>query len=68
LIEHGVPARRGGLTQDQAAEAVRLYEEGWSSGRLGERFGVSPDTVLIVLRRAGASIRPRRGGPPSGQQ
>jgi transposase len=65
LTEHGVPVRRGGLDQAQAAEAVRLYDEGWSSGRLGERFGVSADTVLTVLRRAGASIRPQRGGPPS---
>jgi AraC-like DNA-binding protein len=65
LAEHGVSVRRGGLDQEQTAEAVRLYEEGWSSGRLGERFGVSADTILTVLRRAGVSIRPRRGGPRS---
>ena len=33
------------------------------SGRLGERFGVSADTVLKSLRRAGVAIRPRQGGP-----
>lgn len=44
LNEHGVPVRRGGLDQERAAEAVRLYDEGWSSGRLGERLGVSADT------------------------
>jgi hypothetical protein len=65
LTEHGVPVRGGGLNQEQAAEAVRLYEAGWSSGRLGEKFDVSADTVLTVLRRAGASIRPRRGGLPN---
>jgi hypothetical protein len=65
LNEHGVPIRRGGLDQQQATEAVRLYEQGWSSGRLSERFGVSADTILTVLRRAGVSIRPRRGGPRS---
>jgi hypothetical protein len=65
LVEHGVSVRRGGLDQEQTAEAVRLYEEGWSSGRLGESFGVSANTVLTVLRRAGASIRSRRGRPPS---
>jgi hypothetical protein len=68
LTEHGVPVRCGGLDHEQAAEAVRLYEEGWSSGRLGERFNVSADTVLTVLRRAGASIRPWRGGPPCQKQ
>jgi hypothetical protein len=65
LAGQGVQVRRGGLDEEQTAEAVRLYEQGWSSGRLGKRFSVSPDTVLTVLRRAGASIRPRRGGPPS---
>jgi len=58
LTEQRVPVRRGGLDQERKAEAVRLYDEGWSSGRLAERFGVSADTVLRVLRRAGASIRP----------
>ena len=65
LTEQGVPIRRGGLDQEQTAEALQLHEEGWSSGRLGEKFDVSADTVLDVLRRAGTSIRPRRGGPPS---
>ena len=63
-----MPVRRGGLNQYQAAGAIRLYKEGWSSGRLGEKFGVSADTVLTVLRRAGVSIRARRGGPPSQKQ
>lgn len=65
LSQQGVRIRRGGLDQQQVAEAVRLYEQGWSSGRLGERLGVSADTVLTVLRRAGVPIKPRRGGPPS---
>jgi hypothetical protein len=65
LAEQGVPIRRGGLHQEQTAEVVQLYEHSSSSGRLGEKFGVGADTVLTVLRRAGASIRPRRGGPPS---
>jgi hypothetical protein len=55
--------RRGGLDQEQAVEAARLYEAGWSSGRLAERFGVSADNVLKVLRRTGVAIRPRQGGP-----
>jgi DNA-binding CsgD family transcriptional regulator len=65
LTEQGVPTRRRGLDQEQTAEALQLYEQGWSSARLGDRFDVSADTVLTLLRRAGTSIRPRRGGPPS---
>jgi DNA-directed RNA polymerase specialized sigma24 family protein len=68
LRRAGVPIRRGGLDHDQVAEAVGLYEAGWSSGRLAERFDVSADSVLKSLRRAAVSIRPRKGGPvPKGQ-
>jgi DNA-binding CsgD family transcriptional regulator len=58
-----VPIRRGGLDQDQADEAARLYQAGWSSGRLAKMFSISADTVLKALRSAGVSIRPRQGGP-----
>lgn len=56
-----VGTRRGGLDQDQVLEAARLYEAGWSSARLAQRFDVSADNVLKVLRTAGVTIRPRRG-------
>jgi hypothetical protein len=59
----GVRTRRGGLDEEQAVEATRLYEAGWSSGKLAERFNVSADNVLEALRDAGVTIRPRRGGP-----
>jgi hypothetical protein len=45
----GVPLRRSGLDTEQTAEAARLYDAGWSSVKLAERFGVSADTVLIAL-------------------
>jgi hypothetical protein len=61
----GVPLRRSGLDTEQTAEAARLYDAGWSSVKLAERFGISADTVLVALRRAAVVIRPRRGGPPS---
>jgi DNA-binding transcriptional regulator LsrR (DeoR family) len=62
-----IAVRRGGLDQKQAIEAARLYEAGWSSGRLAERFKVSADNVLKVLRQAELAIRTRRGGPaPNG--
>jgi hypothetical protein len=60
-----IPLRQGGLDRGQTVEAVRLYEAGWSSGRLAERFDVSADSVLKSLRRAEVAIRPRRGGPAS---
>jgi hypothetical protein len=63
LRRASVRPRRGGLDHEQAVEAARLYETGWSSGGLAERFGVSADNVLKVLRRSGVVIRPRRGGP-----
>jgi DNA-directed RNA polymerase specialized sigma24 family protein len=58
-----IATRQRGLDEEQVQEAADLYEAGWSSGRLAERFDVSADNVLKDLRRAGVSIRPRRGGP-----
>jgi DNA-binding transcriptional regulator LsrR (DeoR family) len=63
LRRAGVRSRRGGLDQEQAVDVARLYEAGWSSGRLAERYSVSSDNVLRTLRAAGVKIRPRRGGP-----
>jgi lambda repressor-like predicted transcriptional regulator len=60
LHERGVVMR--GVGQIDLADAVRLYEQGWSSRQLGEKFGVSANTVLRSLRRTGATIRPPRGG------
>jgi hypothetical protein len=42
----------------RALEAARLYEAGWSSGRLAEQFDVSTGNVLKVLRQAGIPIGP----------
>jgi hypothetical protein len=36
----GVEPRRYGLSDEQVAEACRLYPEGWSLARLGERYNV----------------------------
>ena len=58
-----IATRQRGLDEGQAQQAADLYEAGWSSGRLAERFEVSADNVLKVLRQAGVAIRPRRGGP-----
>ena len=61
LRRAGISSRRS-LDEDQVQEAARLYEAGWSSGRLAQRFDVSADNVLKALRTAGVTIRPRRGG------
>ena len=63
-----VPIRRGGLDPNRAVEAARLYAEGWSCGRLADRFEVSPNSVLRTLRAANVAIRPRRGGPVSSRR
>jgi uncharacterized protein (DUF433 family) len=62
LYRAGVATRRGGLDRQQTMEAALLYDAGWSSGRLAERFGVSADTILKALRVEGVQIRRRRGG------
>jgi DNA-directed RNA polymerase specialized sigma24 family protein len=60
-----VQIRRGGLDARHKAEAVALYEAGWSSGRLAKHLGTSADTVLKALRSANVTLRPRQGGPAS---
>ena len=65
VLDRASVSRRYELTAGQLKEAAQLYEAGWSAARLGERFGVSPDTMLQRLRRFGVAIRPRRGGRPA---
>jgi hypothetical protein len=65
LRRAAVQIRKGGLDDEEMVEVSHLYEAGWSSGRLAERYDVSADTVLKALRSSGVKIRPRRGGPGS---
>jgi DNA-directed RNA polymerase specialized sigma24 family protein len=37
--------------------AIQLYEQGWSAATIGQHFGVSPDTVIRALRKAGVTMR-----------
>jgi DNA-binding CsgD family transcriptional regulator len=67
LRQHGVSIRGQGLNPKDIPQAAHLYEQGWSSLTLAEKFGVSPDTVLTALRKAGIRIRPGQGGPPRRQ-
>jgi hypothetical protein len=42
LHRHSVDMRRRGLSPNQADDAIRLYESGWSLARIGEHLGVDP--------------------------
>lgn len=57
LTEHDVPMRGRGIPDDQLAEAIRLYSEGWPLRKLGPRLGCSPDAVRLGLIRAGVTLR-----------
>ncbi len=57
LKRAGVPIRRRGLSEDQVHRCVTLYAEGWSTARLGDRFGVTDGTVLTELRKCGVQLR-----------
>lgn len=57
LRKLGIPLRRQGLYGADLVEAIRLYGEGWSLARLGERFGCDAETVRQALKRAGVRRR-----------
>jgi hypothetical protein len=57
LARHGVELRPVGLSPDQVSDAARLYRDGWSLARLGEKFGVDDMTVRRYLLLAGAVMR-----------
>lgn len=46
------------LTPEQVEEAVTLYGDGWSCGKLGERYGVTRQAMWDLLRRR-TSLRPQ---------
>ncbi|MBK6870833.1 MAG: hypothetical protein IPJ14_09635 [Kineosporiaceae bacterium] len=49
LLRQRVPLRVRGLSKVQVDEAERLYAEGWSVARLGERFHTNGTTVWRAL-------------------
>lgn len=62
LQARGIDTRDVGFSLEQIQEAARLYGEGWSLARLGERFGVNDGTVRARLLEVGVVMRARRGG------
>lgn len=57
LRRHGAKLRRAGLAPDERPAAARLYSQGWSCARLGERFGVDAATVWRALQGEGVVMR-----------
>jgi lambda repressor-like predicted transcriptional regulator len=49
------------MTDESVALAAARYEQGASLAVVANEFGVHQRTLASELRRAGASIRPRRG-------
>lgn len=62
LHDLAVPLRRLGLNPNDIADATRLYQEGWSLARVGEKFDCDPSTIRNQLRAHGVQIRPGQGG------
>jgi hypothetical protein len=57
LLRHGIELRPVGMSPDQALDAARLYRDGWSLRRLGEKFGAADMTVRRYLLLAGVVMR-----------
>ncbi len=55
----GRPSRAASRLND--AVIVARYERGESIATIGEAVGVSPTTIRNRLRKAGTTLRPRRG-------
>ncbi len=45
------------MTVAVVAHAQQLYEQGWSTQRIGRELGASPSTVYKALKRAGVRMR-----------
>lgn len=58
LQNHGIQPDRRGLNPNDRSEAARLYQQGWTSGMLANRFNVSSSTILRALRNDRVHIRP----------
>lgn len=63
LKQLGVTMRKRGLSDDELAEAIRLYESGLSLARIGAKLAKDPTTVRNYLIRAGVRTRDSHGSP-----
>jgi hypothetical protein len=56
-----VKMRRHSLTEEQVIVAASLYEQGWSTGRVGRRLDVSGGTVWLALPAHDVQMRDTHG-------
>jgi hypothetical protein len=61
LHRQGITLRRQGLDTEGAAHAVRLYEDGWSVARIGDRLGVDATTAWTAIKAQGTRMRDAHG-------
>ena len=61
LQARDVMIRHHPMDPDQAAEAIRLYQLGWSLARVGEELCRPPTAIRDVLERAGIPRRDTHG-------
>lgn len=61
LKREGVSMRRQSPTEEQVDEMVRLYGEGLSLQRVGDRLGFNPSTVRNKIRDKGIPTRDSHG-------
>jgi orotate phosphoribosyltransferase-like protein len=54
-------ARQKRWTEKMLKRMGELYEQGLSTEQIAQRFSCSSGTVSFYLRKAGITIRPRRG-------
>jgi hypothetical protein len=65
LHEAGVEMRRQPFSEQEVAEAVRLYASGLSVAAISARLGGHPSKVWRALRAGGVILRPPRNRPPT---
>ena len=66
LDQAGITRRRvvRKMTDESVAVAAARYEQGASLAKVAGAFGVHERTITREFRKAGVSIRPRRGWCP----
>jgi hypothetical protein len=57
----GIDTKPRGLAADDVPAAATLYQAGWSLARIGEKFGITDDTVRARLLEVGIAMRDPHG-------
>jgi hypothetical protein len=59
LQDNDINMRHQRMSELEIAEAIKLYQQGWSLARVGKHFNRNPSTIQAVLMRAGVTRRKR---------